>query len=51
MAAEFAVVFEVLLDDTYEFHFIEEGDDLPMFSMAALIAWSRMNWCRGYFEH
>ena len=30
MAGEFAVVFEVLLDDIYAFHFIEEEDDLPM---------------------
>ena len=29
MAGEFAVVFEVLLDDIYAFYFIEE-DDLPM---------------------
>ena len=50
MAAEFAVVFQVLLDDTYAFHFIEEEHDLPMFSMAALIAWRGLNRCRGYFE-
>lgn len=38
MAAEFAVVLEVLLDDTYAFHFIEEeDDDLPMFSIYASI--------------
>ena len=31
MAGEFAVVFEVLLDDIYAFHLIEEEeDDLPM---------------------
>ena len=30
MAGEFAVVFEVLLDDIYAFHFIEEEDDLRM---------------------
>ena len=31
MAGEFAVVIEVLLDDIYAFHFIEdEEDDLPM---------------------
>ena len=30
MAGEFAVVFEVLLDNIYAFHFIEEEDDLPM---------------------
>ena len=51
MAAEFAVPFEVLLGDTYAFHFIEEEeDDLPMFSMAALIAWRSLNRCHGYFE-
>ena len=52
MAAEFTMAFEVLLDDTYAFHFIEEeDDDLPMFSMAALIARrSLMNRCHGYFE-
>ena len=51
MAAEFAVPFEVLLDDTYAFHFIEEEeDDLPMFSMAALIARRSLNRCHGYFE-
>ena len=54
MAAEFTVVFqvfEVLLDDTYAFHFIEEvDDDLAMFSMAALIAWRSLNRCHGYFE-
>ena len=53
MAAEFAVVFEVLLDDTYAFHFIEEEeeeDDLPMFSVAALIARRSLNRCHGYFE-
>ena len=46
------MAFEVLLDDTYAFHFIEEeDDDLPMFSMAALIARrSLMNRCHGYFE-
>ena len=45
MAADFAVnVFEVLLDDTYAFNFIEEeDDDLPMFSMAALIARRSLN--------
>ena len=44
-------VFEVLLDDTYAFHFIEEEyDDLPMFSMAALIARRSLNRCHGYFE-
>jgi len=38
MPAEFAVVFEVLLEDTYAFHFIkEDDDDLPMFSTAASI--------------
>ena len=31
MAGEFAVVLEVLLDNIYAFHFIEEGDDLPMY--------------------
>ena len=32
MAAKFALVFEVLLDDNYAFHFIEEDeDDSPMF--------------------
>ena len=48
----FAVPFEVLLDDTYAFHFIEEEeeDDLPMFSMAALIARRSLNRCHGYFE-
>ena len=51
MAAEFAVVFEVLLDDTYTFHFIEEEDDgLPMFSMAELIAQRSLNQCHGCFE-
>ena len=52
MAAEFTMAFEVMLDDTYAFHFIEEDDDdLPMFSMAALIARrSLMNRCHGYFE-
>ena len=31
MAGEFAVVFKLLLDDIYAFHFIEEEeDDLPM---------------------
>ena len=52
MAAEFTMAFEVLLDATYAFHFIEEeDDDLPMFSMAALIARrSLMNRCHGYFE-
>ena len=50
MAAEFAVVFEVLLDDTYAFHFTEEDDDLPMLSMAALITRRSLNRCRGYFE-
>jgi len=51
MAAEFAVVLEVLLDDTYAFHFIEEeDDDLPMFSVAALIARRNLNRCHGYFE-
>ena len=52
MAAEVTMAFEVLLDDTYAFHFIEEeDDDLPMFSMAALIARrSLMNRCHGYFE-
>ena len=29
MAGEFVVVFEVLLDDIYAFHFIKE-DNLPM---------------------
>ena len=52
MAAEFAVVLELLLDDTYAFHFIEEeeDDDLPMFSMAALITRRSLNQCHGYFE-
>ena len=50
MAVEFAVVFEVLLDDTYACHFIELEDDLPMFSMAALIARRSLNPCHGYFE-
>lgn len=51
MAAEFAVVFEVLLDDTFAFHFIEEEeDDLSMFSMTALIARRSLNRCHGYFE-
>ena len=51
MAAEFAVVLEVLLDDTYAFHFIEEeDDDLPMFSMAALMVRRNLNRCHGYFE-
>ena len=44
------MVLEVLLDDTYAFHFIEEDDDLPMFSMAALIARRSLNRCHGYFE-
>ena len=48
---KFAVPFAVLLDDTYAFHFIEEEeDDLPMFSMAALIARRSLNRCHGYFE-
>ena len=50
MAAEFAVLVEVLLDDTYAFNFLEEEDDLPMFSMAALIARRSLNRCHGYFE-
>ena len=54
MAAQFAVVFEVLFDDTYAFHFIEEeeeeDDDLPIFSMEALIARRSSNRCNGYFE-
>ena len=54
MAAEFTVVFQVfgvLLDDTYASHFIEEvDDDLPMFSMAALIGRRSLNRCHGYFE-
>ena len=44
------MVLEVLLDDTYAFHFIKEDDDLPMFSMAALIARRSLNRCHGYFE-
>ena len=51
MAAEFAVLVEVLLDDTYAFNFLkEEEDDLPMFSMAALIARRSLTQCHGYFE-
>ena len=39
-----AVVSEVVLDDTYALHFIEEEDDyLPMVSMAAWIAWRSPN--------
>jgi len=50
MAAELAVL-EVLLDDTFEYYFVEEeDDDLPMFSMAAIIARRSLNRCQGYFE-
>ena len=43
--------FEVLLNGTYAFHFTEEeDDDLPMFSMAALIARRSWNRCHGYFK-
>ena len=50
MAAELAVL-EVLLDDTFEYYFVEEeDDDLPMFSMAEIIARRSLNRCQGYFE-
>ena len=39
--------FEVLLDDIYAFHFIEEEEE---FSMATLIAQRSLNRCHGYFE-
>ena len=48
MPAELAVL-EVLLDDTFEYYFVED-DDLPMFSMAAIIARRSLNRCQGYFE-
>lgn len=48
MAAELAVL-EVLY--TFEYYFVEEeDDDLPMFSMAAIIARRSLNRCQGYFE-
>ena len=54
MAGEFAVLFEVLLDDTCAFHFLEEEEeeeeDLPMFSMTALITRRSVNRCYGYLE-
>ena len=50
MAAKFAVVFKVLLDDTCTFHFTEEDYYLPMFSMAALGAWRSLNWYHEYFK-
>ena len=48
IAAAFAVVFKVLLDDTYGFHFSEVGDYLPMFSMVVLIALRSLIQCRSW---
>ena len=51
MAAELSAVLEVLSDDSLSFHvFEEEEDDLPMFSMAAILARRNLNRCLGYFE-
>ena len=51
MAGEFAVVFEVLLDNIYAFLFIEEEDDLPMHVFHGNINCPRsLNRCHGYFE-
>ena len=50
IAAAFAGVFKVLLDDTYGFHFSEVDDYLPMFSMVTLIALRSLIQCHGYFD-
>ena len=51
MAAELSAVLEVLSDDSLSFHvFAEEEDDLPMFSMAAILARRNLNRCLRYFE-